>query len=332
MSKKHPLIRLGLYGLASYGAYIYYKDNIRNKSYSGIGRIPTENASEKITEGCLVLEGGSLRGLYTSGVLDALMENDINFQTTIGVSAGALNGANYVSGQIGRSARFNLSNRFNQRYFGIAAFIENRSPFGFRYMFSDTSNVESFNYKRFNDPKRRFVAVATNISTARPVYFEKNKCSDIFTAMRCSATLPVLSEPVHLEGGNFLDGGCSMPIAYQWAIDQGFEKIVVVRTRTRGFRKPEGTDGVATTKAEEFKYRNYPDFLQELKDGHKIYNRQCEELLRLEKEGRLFQITPSTPPTVSRLDSDLEKIGALYDLGVKDTNNIIPKLKEYLES
>lgn len=328
---KHPILKTALGGMAIYGAYSYYKDNIRNKSYSGIGRIPAENASEKILDGCIVLEGGSLRGLYTSGVLDALMENDMNFQTTIGVSAGALNGANYVAGQIGRSARFNLSNRFNQRYFGLAAFIENRSPFGFRYMFSDTSNVEPFNYKRFNDPSRRFVAVATNISTAKPVYFEKNKCSDIFTAMRCSATLPVLSEPVHLEGGNFLDGGCSMPIAYQWALDEGFEKIVVVRTRTRNFRKPEGEESITTTKAEEFKYRNYPDFLDELKRGHSIYNKQCDELEKLEKEGRIFVIAPSTPPTVSRLDSDLEKIGALYDLGVKDANEIIPSLKEYLK-
>ena len=100
----------------------YYEKKIKYRSYSGIASVPRGTAGPGITEGCLAIEGGSLRGLYSAGVLDALMINGINMQTVIGVSAGAMDSFNYVSGQIGRTARFNLSNRYNQRYVGIGAY------------------------------------------------------------------------------------------------------------------------------------------------------------------------------------------------------------------
>ncbi|MBQ8664515.1 MAG: patatin-like phospholipase family protein, partial [Mailhella sp.] len=154
------------------------------KAYSRLAELPRGRASQNLTPGCLVLEGGALRGTYSVGVMDALMEADINLLCTLGVSAGALNGISYVSGQIGRSARSPLTYRHDQRYFGFRAYLRNASPFGFDFMFGElTYKLDPLDIERFMDPARRFVAVATDGRTGRPAFFEKgNSLEDIFIA------------------------------------------------------------------------------------------------------------------------------------------------------
>ena len=159
-----------------------------NKIFSGINELPSGEASDKITEGCLVLEGGAFRGVYGEGVLDALMEEGINLSCTIGVSAGAMNGLNYVSGQIGRSARFNLRYRHDQHYVGLPAVRNNGGLIGFDFAFEEYDKIDPLNKERFYDPKRRFLAVATNILTGKPEYFDRDTCSDIMRAIRASAS------------------------------------------------------------------------------------------------------------------------------------------------
>lgn len=317
--------------VAAFAGAKFYKDHIEYKSYSRIGEIKHGRARGPITDGCLVLEGGALRGLYTSGVTDCLMEHGINLQTVIGVSAGALNGVGYITRQIGRSARFNLSNRYNRRYFGIEAFLRNRSPFGFDYMFSDKVNVEALDWKAFNSSSRRFVAVATDIATGKPAYLEKKNVSDMDNAIRASATMPILSASVYLDGHRYLDGGCSCNIPYQWALDQGYEKVVVVRTRSRGFHKD--ASGATDSVYDELLSRRYaarPNLLRALRNSDERYNRECDRLERLEEKGRVFCIAPSIPPRVGRMDPDIEKIGDLYMLGHADAEAAIPALRKYL--
>ena len=144
---------------------------------SGVAEILWKNqshvnrrAGEEITQGCIVLEGGALLGLYTAGVLDGLMLMGINMQTTIGVSAGAMFGMGYVSGQIGREAKFNLSNRFNQRYIGAGAEFYDHSFFSLPYLFDDSHYDEPFDAERFYKPERRFLAVATDCNTGQPAF------------------------------------------------------------------------------------------------------------------------------------------------------------------
>jgi hypothetical protein len=142
--------------------------------YSGIGALPSGSASDNITEGCMVLEGGAFRGVYTSGVLDALMEEDINMRCTVGVSAGALNGVNYVTGQIGRSGRINLRYRHDSRYVGAKAIRRNKGIIGFDFVFGDMDRVPPLDKKRFMDRSRQFYIVVTNLKTGRTEYLEKN--------------------------------------------------------------------------------------------------------------------------------------------------------------
>ena len=297
-----------------------------NKVFSGVEDLPQGTASDQICPGCLVLEGGAFRGVYTSGVLDALMEAGINFQCTVGVSAGALNRVNYVAGQIGRAARINLMYRHDSRYVGLTALRHNRGPIGFDFVFDQVNQELPFDEARFYHPARRFVAVATNCRTGQPVYFEKGLFRDIFGAVRASASMPYVSRPVMLEGTPYLDGGCSVKIPYAWAMAQGYEKILVVRSRTADFRYPPQERPSPASQV----YRRYPKLARQLDLGHSRYNTDCQTLSQLHRAGRLFMIAPSKDPDVLRLEPDMEKLGKLYYLGYQDGQNALPALKRYL--
>ena len=296
--------------------------------YSGIETLPKGSASDNITEGCIVLEGGAFRGVYTSGVLDALMEEDINMRCTVGVSAGALNGVNYVSGQIGRSGRINLRYRHDSRYVGPKAIRRNKGIIGFDFVFGDMAKVPPLDKKRFMDKSRQFYAVVTDLKTGKVEYLEKNSGIPPLRAVRASASMPFVSKPVIINGRPYLDGGCSCKIPYQFAIDKGFEKIIVIKTRHGDFRKSVSDRKL---RAENVVYRNYPEFAKALINSNADYNRQCDELERLAAEGRIFLITPSENITVSRLEGDMEKLGHVYNMGYNDAKNELVRLREYLE-
>ncbi len=299
-----------------------------NKIYSGIDQLPRGKASETLLPGCIVLEGGAFRGLYTGGVLDCLMLNDINLECTIGVSAGAMNGYSYTSGQIGRSSRFNLSHRHDDKYVGLQAMVHNKGIFGFDLIFDDSRNGEPLDWERFMDPSRRFLAVATDCRTGRPAYFEKGKCPDILQAIRASASMPLFSKMVYLEGRPYLDGGCCENIPLDWALNEGYEKIIIVKTRDRSYRKTKENPQVI--RLQERIYRKYPEFLASFRDNTKHYNAVCDRIDQLEKEGRIYVIAPSKPVTVSRLEKDMEKLGALYHLGFSDVEAQLDEIRNYL--
>lgn len=298
------------------------------KIFSGIEDLPGGDAPETIVPGCLVLEGGAFRGLYSSGVLDAMMEEGLNLACTVGVSAGALNGMNYVSGQIGRSARVNLRYRHDSRYVGRTALRNDRGIIGFSFLFEGLKDLDPLNAERFMRPERRFVAVATNCLDGKAVYFEKGKCSSIFKAIQASASMPYVSKMVMVGGLPCLDGGCACKIPYQWAIDEGYEKIVVVKTRPDDFRK-KVSDSEKRSLTDRL-YKKYPEFSKTLDNTNAEYNRQCDEIEQLRKEGRLFVISPSKAVKVGRLETDMEKLGKLYYMGYEDVKGQLEELKKYL--
>lgn len=299
-----------------------------NKVFSGIDNLPKGDAPDSIVPGCIVLEGGAFRGVYSEGVLDAFMEAGLNFQCTIGVSAGALNGHNYVGGHIGRAARVNLKFRHDPRYVGKDAIKKNSGIIGFDFAFKEYNKTEPFNIDRFKNPARRFVAVATNCITGKPVYFEKGKCRNIVKAVRASATMPYVSKPVMIDGIPYLDGGCSVKVPYQWALDEGFKKIIVVRTRVREYRRKESS---GSNKLAGMLYHKYPEFAESLRTSNSRSNMECDEMDNLEKEGKIFVIAPSKYMKISRIEGDMEKLGDYYYLGYNDGKNVLDKLKKYLE-
>ncbi len=298
------------------------------KKYSGIDALPEGRASDKITEGCLVLEGGAFRGVYTNGVLDAFMEADINLRCTVGVSAGSMNAVNYVSGQIGRSARINLRYRHDSRYVGRKAILNNQGIIGFDFIFGRMPFIPDLDKKRFHSPERQLYAVVTNLDTGKPEYIEKNSGEDFFKVIAASSSMPFVSKPVMIGKSPYLDGGCSCKIPYEWALQQGFENIVVIRTRPRNYRKP--VKPAQKFSPENFVYRDYPKFSASLLSSNENYNRQCVELLKLEYQKKIFVIAPSQSIDISRLEGNMEKLGSLYYLGYHDAKQSLARLNSYL--
>ena len=295
------------------------------KPFSGMEDIPSGRAGENLIHACLVLEGGGFRGLYTQGFLDAMMVHDLNLDCVIGVSAGALAGMNYVAGQIGRSARVNLGYRHDSRYVGARALLHSRSFLDVGFLTEDRGIIEPLDSERFYRPERRFVAVAANCQTGEAEYFEKGKCYDIASAVRASATLPYISPMVKIGGVPYLDGGCACKVPYEWALKEGYEKIVVIRTRDVSYRRKEEVSG----RALRF-YRRYPEFARKLSVSSMMNNRQFDEIERLHEEGRLLRIAPSSPVEIGRVEKDVEKLGDLYFTGYTECLDQLESLKEYL--
>ena len=324
--------------------------------------IPRGQAPEGLVAGCLVVEGGAFRGLHTQGFLDVMMENGLNLSCVIGVSAGALAGANYVSGQIGRSARTNIAFRHDSRYIGAKSLLHSHSILDVGFLTENRGILEPLDRARFDRPDRRYVAVATNCETGEATYFEKGRCSDILLAARASATMPFISPAVMIDGVPYLDGGCSDAIPYRWALAQGYEKIVVLRTRDKAFRDKGRVLRRADALAETYVkrklpgagrvYRAYPAFAEQLSrreqsavnriyrrypalaaafmDSYRRYNEACDELEQLHETGRLLHVCPSRPIEVGTIEGDVTKLKDLYLQGRQDCLDLLPALRRYL--
>jgi len=298
--------------------------------YEILKDIPLENADDTITKGTLVLEGGAFRGLYQEGVLDCLMQKGYNFETVIGVSAGALNGVNYMTRQIGRSAHINIRYRHDKRYLGVNAFLKTKgkSLFNFDFTFGSLPDVPDLNMDKLTNTKRELIVVATNLKTGKAEYFN-NKRKDILNCVKASATLPYFSRPVMIDNNPYLDGGCDDRIPFKWAMNNGYKKIIVIRTRDKKFRiKPNFDRRYMVTKRI---YSNYPDFSYLLSRTDEDYNIQCDELDKLEKKNKVFVIAPSKPINIKMLEGDLDKLKEIYYLGYNDCLNQLEALKKFIE-
>ena len=278
----------------------------------------------------LLLEGGSLRGLYTAGALDTLMEREIYFPAVAGVSAGALNAVNYVAHQPGRSASINLRYRKDPRYFGPMAAFHGGSLFGLNFMLKDLSQSIPFDYDTFYHGSQRMVAVATCVQTGKPAYFEKGKTDfDFFESVRASASLPLVSVPVRLGKFSYLDGGCSCPIPLHWAQTEGFEKTVIITTRQKGFRKTPPSQRMINL-YDDFYGRNAL-FMATLLTQEVRYNALMEEIDALEEAGKIFVLRPADPVDISRFEKDTDKLLNLYNRGRRGMREQLDALEAYLQ-
>lgn len=300
------------------------------KVYSDIDKLKMHTAGGKLIDGCMALEGGAFRGIYTSGVLDCLMENGINMSTTVGVSAGALNGVNYSSRQICRSALLILGFRHDSRWVGTSAVKSDHGIIGFDFLQKDFLNVCPFDLDSFHEEGRRFIAVATNIDTGKPEYFDSTSLpmQDVYKTVAASASMPFVTRPVTFRGRRYLDGGCSTKLPIRWALKQDFRKVIFVGTNRAEMRRNENSS--LGTMARIF-YRNLPEFAKSLSRANAVYNSDCDMMDKAVSEGKMFRISPSVPVEVSRLEGNMEKLGELYHLGLQDARNALPSLREYLE-
>lgn len=277
----------------------------------------------------LVLEGGGSRGNYTTGVLDAFMENGIVFDLVVGVSAGACGGVSYVANQPGRGKRVNLEFLNDKRYMSMRNLIREGSYIGMQFTFATVPNeIVYFDYDTFQGCRTEFVAVAAEAETAKPVYFPKTamKKGD-FSILQASSSLPGFSRPTVIDGVPYYDGGVVDPIPVRYALESGCDRIVVVRTQPEGYIKPP--QGGAPVY--RFALRKYPAIIEALKNRHNVYNETQDFIRGLGKSGGAVILRPSSDLSVGRFDKNEQKLLALYDLGRQDANEKMDELKSFIQ-
>lgn len=260
----------------------------------------------------LVLEGGGLRGVFTCGVLDCFMDYGIRFPFTVGVSAGACNGLSYMSGQRGRARSSNIDLMEKHHYVGFKYLITQGCIMDYKLLFEDfPEKIIPYNYDAYFSNPDRFVMVTTNCLTGEAEYFEEKSSSErVMSIVRASSSLPFVSKITYVDGVPMLDGGIVDSIPVQYALDQGYEKLVVILTRNKGYRKKEGKMRIAKAF-----YRKYPELQKALSVRNIRYNQTMDLIEKLEAEGRITVIRPIRPIEVGRIEKDTTKLAALYQEG-----------------
>ncbi len=261
----------------------------------------------------LVLEGGGMRGVFTCGVLDYFMDNNIYFPYTIGVSAGACNGLSFMSRQRGRAKYSNIDLLDKYNYIGLKHLLKKRNIMDFDLLFHEfPEHILPYDYDAYFASPGRYVMVTTNCLTGKANYFEEKKDRNrVIDIVRASSSLPFVCPIVYVDGIPMLDGGIVDSIPLQRAIDDGYsQKNIVVLTRNRGYRK-ESKD----IKIPKLIYRKYPKLREALNMRSAIYNSQLDMVERMEDEGLITVIRPINPVTVDRIERDIHKLTAFYEEG-----------------
>lgn len=276
----------------------------------------------------LVLEGGAMRGMYTAGVLDVLMEEKIQTDGVIGVSAGAVFGCNYKSGQIGRTLRYNLQFCGDKRYGSIHSLIKTGDIYDVELCYHEIPEViDPFDNDAFVKNPADFYVVCTDVETGKPVYHKCTDCGrDDLKWMQASASMPLVSKIVETEGYQLLDGGIADSIPIMWFKRQGYKKNLVILTRPEGYRKKK----MKFQKAINLMLRHYPNLAKAMARRYKVYNRTLDKLEELSKKGEVMVLQPSRLIEVSRLEKDPEKLKALYQLGREDATQKLSEIRAFL--
>ena len=280
----------------------------------------------------LVLEGGAFRTIFSCGVCDAFLDAGLPLPDyTVGVSAGIAYGVSYLSRQSRRNLKLLTTYANDKRYMGVGNFLDrrNRSYFGLKFSYETIPNeLLPFDYETFAAYPGTVEAVVTNLNTGRAEYPEVPRKDEHFLLLQATCAIPLMFPVIHLDGQPYLDGGCAMAIPYRRAIDSGFEKIVLVLTRQKGYRKLYTPRPVLHAYARYF--RHYPNFFRALCEIPARYDRQQREIDRLEAAGRIFVIRPQKPVDVSHTERDTEKLTALYEDGRREAERQLEALRTYL--
>lgn len=277
----------------------------------------------------LVLEGGGMRGMFTAGVLDVMMEDGIFFDGVIGVSAGAAFGCNYKSNQIGRSIRYNIKYCKDKRYCSVYSLVRTGDIFGAQFCYHELpERLDKFDYTAFSNNPTAFYVVCTDVLTGEPIY-KQIETADYgeMEWIRASASLPLVSRIVEVDNKKLLDGGLadSIPLKYFQSI--GYEKNVVVLTQPdRYVKKPNKANGVI-----KMQYRKYPELVKAANNRHLMYNTQLEYVKNAEKSGSTFVIKPDCALPIGRIERNPDNLKRAYEIGRAHMEKQLPKLKEFLK-
>ena len=278
----------------------------------------------------LVLEGGALRGLYTMGIVDVLIEEHIFFDGMIGVSAGAAFGCNYKSQQSGRVLRYNQRFAHDWRFCSVRSWLCTGDLFGADFGYHQVpEELDPFDFKAFNAHPTAFWLVATDVETGKAVYKQITKrmhMDEVCEWIRASSSMPLVSQYVEINGQKLLDGGLADSIPLKFFNEQGYERNIVILTQPRSYTKqPNGLMPLM-----RMIYHRQPRFVEAIAHRHDMYNEQLRYVAEQEKMGKAFVIAPEAELPIQHITHDPKRMQRTYDMGRQQALALLPQIKAFL--
>ncbi len=264
-----------------------------------------------------------MRGMFTCGVLDVFMENNITFDGAVGVSAGATFGCNIKSKQIGRAYRYNKKYCTDKRYHSFSSLIKTGDIYNVDFCYGELPyKLDVWDLDTFENNPMEFYCVATDINTGEPVY---HKCTtglgEDIEWIRASASMPLVSRPVKINGGEYLDGGTSDSIPLKFMEKQGYDKILVIETQPADYVKPKQKYmGLI-----RFVFRKYPKMIRAIEERYIMYNKEKQYIKEREKKGDILVIRPKESLNISPVEKHPEEIERVYNLGRREAEEFLSR-------
>lgn len=276
----------------------------------------------------LVLEGGAMRGMFTAGVMDVMLEKGITFDGAIGVSAGAAFGVNYKSGQIGRVIRYNTRFCNDKRYCGLWSLLKSGDIYNTEFCYRVVPTLyDPFDFDSYGKNPMEFHLVCTDVETGKPVYHPYGGRQDHgFDWIRASASMPLVSHMVEIDGQKMLDGGISDPIPLKYFETLGYERNVLILTQPREYRKKKSS----ALPLIKLMYRKYPHLVEAMAKRHEVYNATMDYIDEQEATGKILVLRPETPLPVSRVEKDPNKLRIAYEIGRKAAASKLNEIQQFL--
>lgn len=277
----------------------------------------------------LVLEGGAMRGLWTAGVTDVMMEHGIKPDGLIGVSAGAAFGCNYKSRQIGRAIRYNTRFAKDPRYSGLRSLLKSGDYFNAEFGYHIVPyEYDIFDIQTFEQNPMRFTVVCTDVLTGEAVYHDINHVDyDELEWLRASASMPLASKVVKVQGHQLLDGGVADSIPLEYFEAQGYDRNVVILTQPKGFvKEPNKLMPIM-----RIALRKYPNMIKAMDERHMMYNRELAYVAKAEEEGRCLVIRPDEKIPIGHISHDPDEMRHVYEIGRKVGEHYIERIKDFYQ-
>ena len=278
----------------------------------------------------LIMEGGAMRGMFTAGVIDVMMEHGIEFQGAVGVSAGAAFGCHYKSKQIGRVIRYNTRFSRDRRYGGYGVLLREGNFYSSKFCYEDVPlKYDIFDFDTYESNPMEFYVVATDVQTGAAEYhLLKDRHDHGFEWSRASASMPLVSQMVPIDGRKYLDGALADSIPVRFFESMGYDRNLVILTQPLGFRKKP--DPILPLM--KLVYRKYPNLVSSMITRHQQYNDSLDYIARREAAGELLVIRPQEKLPIGRTEKDPEKLRLVYEIGRRPALERIGQIRQFLSA
>jgi len=269
-----------------------------------------------------------MRGMFTAGVMDVMMEEEVKFDGAIGVSAGAAFGVNYKSGQIGRAIRYNTRFCNDKRYCGLWSLLKSGDIYNTDFCYRVVPTLyDPFDFDSYEKNTMDFYVVTTNVENGKPVYHPYGGREDHgFDWIRASASMPLVSHMVEIDGVKMLDGGISDPVPLRFFETRDYTRNVLVLTQPKGYRKKKSSAMMLI----KLMYRKYPHLVEAMAQRHEVYNQTMDYIDEQEANGKIFVLRPDSALPVKRVEKSPDKLKLAYEIGRKTATTKLNDLREFL--